>query len=155
MITLFTQQMELQIGTCLWTWVKALLESAGAFYGSCAEWGAPVNGHKVNQQPCTWMPLQPLRRKWILGENQPELFSRSLVLGHFLSGCANCNNLCRNNRSTNPIWPSFFLLSLSFSADDCIASLLFCPAESRAWIDDLMNLKRARQIIAVNLTPAH
>lgn len=69
------------------------------------------------------MPLQLLRRKWILGENQPELYSRSLVLGHFLSGLANCNNLCRNNRSTNPIWPGFF--SFLFTSVQTLYSLTF------------------------------
>lgn len=60
-----------------------------------------------------------------MGGNQPELSSRSLVLGHFLSGLANCNTLCRNNHSTNPLWSAFFFFSLYLGADGCVASLLF------------------------------
>lgn len=80
------------------------------------------------------MPLQLLRRKWILGENQPEFFSRSLVLGYFLSGLANCNNLCRNNRRTNPIWPGFF--SFPFTSAQTVHSLTFvlpCWKQSMNW----------------------
>lgn len=80
------------------------------------------------------MPLRPLRRKWILGENQPELFSRSVVLGYFLSGPANCNNLCRNNRRTNPIWPGFF--SFLLTPVQTVHSLTFvlpCWKQSMNW----------------------
>lgn len=80
------------------------------------------------------MPLWLLRRKWILGENQPELFSRSLVLGYFLSDPANCNNLCRNNRRTNPIWPGFF--SFLLTPVQTVHSLTFvlpCWKQSMNW----------------------
>lgn len=77
------------------------------------------------------MPLQPLRRKWILGENQPELSSRSLVLGHFLSSLANCNSLCRNNRSTNPIWPGSF--SFLFPSVHSLTFVLPCWEQSMNW----------------------
>lgn len=77
------------------------------------------------------MPLQPLRRKWILGENQAELSSRSLVLGHFLSGLANCNSLCRNNRSTNPIWPGSF--SFLFPSVHSLTFVLPCWEQSMNW----------------------
>lgn len=113
----------------------------------------PVHGHRVNLQSGTQMPPQLLRRKWIPGEKQPELSSRSLVPGYFLSGLANYYSPCRNNCRTNPIWPSFF--SFPFTSVQTVHNLLFCPVESRAWIDDLMNLNRAQQIIAVNLAPAN
>lgn len=53
MITLFTWQMDTEIGTRLWTWVKAPLQSAAVLYGRWGERGVRVNGHKVNQQSCT------------------------------------------------------------------------------------------------------
>lgn len=149
---IIAQQTDTEIGTCLWTWVKALLQSAGVLYGKRRR-AVPVHGHRVNLQSCTQMPPRLLRRKWIPGEKQPELSSRSLVPGYFLSGLANYYSPCRNNCRTNPIWPSFF--SFPFTSVQTVHNLLFCPVESRAWIDDLMNLNRAQQIIAVNLAPAN
>ena len=133
-ITLFTQQMDTEIGTCLWTWLKGPLQSAGALYW---KWG---EGACTPPAAIRWISSHALKcPSSRSGENESwerinhSFPSRSLVHGHFLSGLANCNNLCRNNHSTNPIWPAFFSSLLQCRRLQSLTFVLPCWKQSMNW----------------------
>lgn len=116
--------------------------------------GVPVNSCKVNRQPCTWMPLQPLGGKWISGENQLTPSSRSSLLGHLSSGLASCNNVCRNSYRSNLIWPGFLLRSFLFtevgtSHHFLLGIFFLCWKQNKNWWP--FAFERAWKIFAVNL----
>lgn len=79
MITLFSRQMDTEIGTRLWTWVKALLQSAGALYVSRGERGVYL------LTAIRWISSHALKCPFsCIGENESwERISQSFPQGHW------------------------------------------------------------------------
>lgn len=122
-----------------------------------------AKGRSVPLMAMRWISSHTLKRPFSCSrENESwERISQSFSQGHwclatFWAALPTVTICAETIAEPIQFGPSFFFFFLSTSVQAVRSpTIVFAPAESRAWIDDLMNLKRAQQIIAVNLVPAH